>query len=196
MTQRVGAIVLAGGRSSRFGRDKLSEPIDGRVLLDHAIAAVQAVATDVVVVTSPGAEPAVPDGVRIAHDPAAFEGPLVGVAAGLAALDPGVQRVMVVAGDMPTLVPAVLERLLGEIGSGHAAAVLGMGGDPQPLPLALDRRRGEVAARELVDRGERRLGALPQALAAHVMPEASWRRDDAGAATLHDIDTPGDLEPA
>ncbi|MGH2474787.1 MAG: NTP transferase domain-containing protein, partial [Candidatus Limnocylindrales bacterium] len=31
---RIGAIVLAGGRSSRFGRDKLAEPMDGRPLLD------------------------------------------------------------------------------------------------------------------------------------------------------------------
>ncbi len=196
VTGRVGAIVLAGGRSARFGRDKLTEPIDGRPLLDHAISAVQAVATDVVVVTAPGVEPMVPEGVRIAHDPVAFDGPLVGVVAGLAALDPGVERVMVVAGDMPSLVPAVLERLVGAIGSGHAAAVLGRGGDQQPLPLALDRRRGEAAARELVDGGERRLRALPEALAAHVVPEGSWRRDDAAAATLHDIDTPGDLEPA
>ncbi len=196
MTERTGAIVLAGGRSTRFGRDKLAELIDGRPLLDHAIAAVCVVATDVVVVTGPGVEPTVPDGVRIAHDPAAFDGPLVGVVAGLAALDPGIERVMVVAGDMPSLVPAVLERLVGAIVSGHAAAVLGSEGDPQPLPLALDRRRGEVAARELLDRGERRFRALPEALAAHVVPEASWRRDDPGAATLHDIDTPGDLEPA
>ena len=37
----VAAIVLAGGRSSRFGRDKLAEPVDGRPLLDHAIDAVR-----------------------------------------------------------------------------------------------------------------------------------------------------------
>ena len=29
----VTGLVLAGGRSSRFGRDKLAEPIDGRPLL-------------------------------------------------------------------------------------------------------------------------------------------------------------------
>ena len=55
MTERIGAIVLAGGRSSRFGRDKLAEIVDGRPLLDHAIDAVRAVATDIVVVVAPGA---------------------------------------------------------------------------------------------------------------------------------------------
>ena len=37
----VTGLVLAGGRSSRFGRDKLAEPIDGRPLLWHAIDAVR-----------------------------------------------------------------------------------------------------------------------------------------------------------
>ena len=50
----VAAIVLAGGRSSRFGRDKLAEPLDGRPLLDHAIAAVGHVATDVLARRRPG----------------------------------------------------------------------------------------------------------------------------------------------
>ena len=196
MNGRVGAIVLAGGRSSRFGRDKLAELIDGERLLDLAIGAVRAVATDVVVVVSPGSEPPVPDGVRLAHDPAAFEGPLAGVAAGLAALHPRVERVVVVAGDMPTLVPAVLARMLDALESGQAAAVLGVDGDPPPLPLALDRRRAEAATVDLVERGERRLRALPELLAAHVIAEAAWRRHDAIAATLRDIDTPEDLEPA
>ena len=105
MTERIGAIVLAGGRSSRFGRDKLAEIIDGRPLLDHAIDAVRAVATDIVVVVAPGTMLPVPPGVRIAEDPVAFEGPLAGLAAGLAALDPAVDRLIVVGGDMPSLVP-------------------------------------------------------------------------------------------
>lgn len=41
----VSAIVLAGGRSSRFGRDKLAEPIAGEPLLNRTIAALGPVAT-------------------------------------------------------------------------------------------------------------------------------------------------------
>ena len=195
MTERIGAIVLAGGRSSRFGRDKLSEPIDGRPLLDHAIAAVQALATDIVVVAAPDANLDMPDGVRIAHDPVAYEGPLAGLATGLAALDPAVDRVLVVAGDMPSLVPAVLGRLLDAIASGADAAILGGGGDGKtaPLPLALRRRRAEKAVVALLDAGERRLRAAPQVLDAEVIPESTWRLDDTTATTLRDIDTPEDL---
>ena len=69
--------MLAGGRSSRFGRDKLAEPMaDGRSLLHHAIAAVDALGSgiDVVVVAAPGIDPPLPAGVRLAHDPVAFGG--------------------------------------------------------------------------------------------------------------------------
>ena len=195
MTERIGAIVLAGGRSSRFGRDKLAEPLDGRPLLDHAIAAVRALATDIVVVAAPDANLDVPDGVRLAHDPVAYEGPLAGLAAGLAGLEPAVERVLVVAGDMPTLVPAVLGRLLDAIASGSDAAILGGGGDGEtaPLPLALRRRRAEIAVVTLLDAGERRLRAAPQVLDAEVIPESTWRLDDPTAATLRDIDTREDL---
>jgi molybdenum cofactor guanylyltransferase len=196
MTERIGAIVLAGGRSSRFGRDKLAELIDGRPLLDHAMAAVRTVATDIVVVAAPDANPDVPVGVRVAHDPVAFEGPLAGLAAGLAALDPAVDRLIVVAGDMPSLMPAVLRRLLDAVASGADAAILGREGDTPPLPLSLRRRRAQAAVGTLLDAGERRLRAVSQVLDAEVIPEATWRFDDPAAATLRDMDTPEDLSSA
>lgn len=193
MTDRIGAIVLAGGRSSRFGRDKLAELIDGRPLLDHAIAAARVVATDIVVVAAPDANRDLPDGVHLAHDPVAYEGPLAGLAAGLAALDPAVDRLIVVAGDMPSLVPAVLGRLLDPVMAGRAAALLGVEGDPPPLPMALDRRRAAAAIRGLVEGGETRLRALPWALDAEVVPASIWRYDDPAGATFRDVDTPADL---
>src|SRR5262245_43722678 len=82
-TDRVSAIVLAGGRSSRFGRDKLAEPVGGTRLLHRAIAAVRPLATEVVVITAPGAGFDLPENVRRLHDPVAFEGPLSGLVTGL-----------------------------------------------------------------------------------------------------------------
>jgi molybdenum cofactor guanylyltransferase len=193
MTGRIGAIVLAGGRSSRFGRDKLTEPIDGRPLLEHAVAAVQAVATEVIVVVAPAATIDAPAGARLVHDAQAFEGPLAGLAAGLAALDPGVDRAVVVAGDMPHLAPAVLGRLIEALGPSVEAAVLESDRRLNPMPMALRPAAAMAAAGRLLENGERRLGALPDSLATHVIAEATWRLDDPGAATLRDIDTPADL---
>ena len=191
MTERIGAIVLAGGRSSRFGRDKLVEPIDGRPLLDHALAAVRALTADIIVVAAPETDLALPDGVTLVHDDVPFEGPLVALDAGLAASP--VDRVIVVAGDMPTLVPAVLGRLLAAVGEDATAAILEVDGPRAVLPLALATSAADAAVRRLVDAGERRLGALLDVLDARVVPSVEWRLDDPEALTLRDIDTPADL---
>jgi molybdopterin-guanine dinucleotide biosynthesis protein A len=99
--RRVTGVVLAGGRSSRFGRDKLAERIDGRTLLDSAIDGVTPASIEILVVAAPDAAPDLPAGVRLVHDPVAFDGPLAGVAAGLRAAHDSI--VLVVGGDMPTL---------------------------------------------------------------------------------------------
>jgi molybdopterin-guanine dinucleotide biosynthesis protein A len=190
----IGAIVLAGGRSSRFGRDKLAEPIDGRPLLDHAIAAVQLVASDVVVVVAPDADRPVPVGVRIVRDEVAFQGPLAGLAVGLAALADTTASVIVVGGDMPALSPAVLRVLLaGLLGPPRATVVvLDEGG---PMPMGVDRSSAADIARDLLAAGERRLRALPERAGATVIPSATWRALDPTAETLRDIDRPSDLSP-
>lgn len=192
-TGRIGGIVLAGGRSSRFGRDKLAEPIDGRPLLDLAVEAALSVASDVVVVVAQGTERIVPTGARITHDRDAYLGPLAGVATGLAALDPDVERVIVVGGDMPTLATSVLRRLIDGLGPGASAVLLGTIGDPAPLPAAYDRRAAQSVGEALLAAGERRLRSLPARLETAVVPAADWARDDPTAATLRDIDRIEDL---
>lgn len=190
--QTVTAIVLAGGRSSRFGRDKLAESLDGRTLLEHAIGAVRSVSAEVVVVVAPGPGPSVPGGVRIVHDDRAFEGPLAGVATGLAATEADIA--LIVAGDMPSVMPALLDRLVTCLGTtGADAAVLEVGEDRPPLPMAVRRSVAAATARTLLASGERRLRALPAALHAASIPEREWRRDDPDGASLLDIDTPADL---
>jgi molybdopterin-guanine dinucleotide biosynthesis protein A len=193
MSERtVTALVLAGGRSSRFGRDKLAEPVDGRRLLEHAVAAVHELASGILVVAAPGADPALPEGTTLVRDPVAFQGPLAGVLAGLrAATDP---VVLVVGGDMPSLVGPVLESMLAALdAAGVEAVVLDHEGRPRPLPLVLRRDPALATAQRLYVGGERRLRALPEALATHVIAEATWRALDPDARTVRDIDTRGDL---
>ena len=192
MTERVGAVVLAGGRSSRFGRDKLAEPVDGRPMLERAIEAVRAVAPAVVVVTSPGATPPLPDGIDVARDATAFEGPLAGLATGLGHLDPAIERVVVVGGDMPTLMPAVLGSMLERL-ERREAVVLADEDGPRPLPVAVRRSPGQAAAVRLLDAGERRLRSLLEELDVEVIAPATWRAIDPAGDTLRDVDVPADL---
>lgn len=190
--RRVSAIVLAGGRSSRFGRDKLAEPIDGRPLLHHAIDAVRPFAMEVLVVVSPEAPQPTSLGVIVVRDPTPFEGPLAGLLAGLVAARE--RAILVVGGDMPDPLLEVVEMLLGKLDeAGVEAVVLEHDGRARPLPMVLRRDTALAAATRLMAAGERRLGALPEALATTVVAEAAWRALDPVGRTVRDIDTPADL---
>ena len=192
MTERVAAIVLAGGRSARFGRDKLAESIRGRPMLDHVIERVRGVTSDIVVVGRVDRSTARTVDTRVVADDRPFEGPLAGLGAGLRALDPAIERVLVVGGDMPTLVPAVLARLIAALGV-HEVAVLADDIGPRPLPMAVRRSVAAPAVDRLFADGERRLRALLGELDVAVIPPHAWRRDDPDGLTLLDVDVPGDL---
>lgn len=192
MTERTAAIVLAGGRSSRFGRDKLAEPIEGRPMLDHVIERVRTVADDIVVVGPRSALPDLRPDIDVVDDDRPFEGPLAGVSAGLRALDPGVEAVLVVGGDMPTLVGDVL-RILADGLARHEAAVLADDGGPRPLPMAVRRSAAAPAADRLLADGERRLRALLEQLDVEVIAPSVWKPADPAGGTLRDVDVPEDL---
>jgi molybdopterin-guanine dinucleotide biosynthesis protein A len=190
---RVAAIVLAGGRSRRFGSDKLAAVIDGATLLERAVAAAASVADEVVVVLPPEGGSA-PAPARIVRDPAPDGGPLVGLLAGLRAVDAPVA--IVVAGDMPWLAPPVLAALVAALDGD--AAVLEERAEASGiarLPFAIGVDAGRAAAAALLERDERRLGRLLDRLVASVVAEATWRPLDPGGRTTRDVDEPGDLAP-
>lgn len=187
------AIVLAGGRSSRFGSNKLAADLDGVPLLHHAIRAVADVCAEVLVVGAPtGLSVEPPDGTAstVVLDGDAYQGPLVAFvhAASAASHD----LLLLVAGDMPHLEPAVLRRLLAGAHP-HQGACLVADGQPQPFPMAVERAALLAHGRELVGAGQRRLRALIERLDPERIPEAEWRALDPDGRTLRDIDRPEDL---
>jgi molybdopterin-guanine dinucleotide biosynthesis protein A len=186
-------VVLAGGASRRFGTDKLAEPIDGVSLLGLAVRALAGLVEEIVVVVAPDRPPPSlgPNDpgrqVRFVADPERFGGPLVGVRTGLAAARGSI--VLVVGGDMPSLVPALLVLLLDRA----PAALADPAGVLRPLPCALERTAGLAAADELLAGGERRLRALLARLGTAALPWTDWRAEDPGGLTLVDIDVRSDL---
>ena len=200
MSTGVSGIVLAGGRSRRFGSDKLVAHFDGVALLDRAVTALADAAigcTEIVVVVAPGDErplPAARVPVRRATDPSAHGGPLLGLLAGLESAREPV--VLVVGGDMPTLSPDVLAALLRALVAAEAsadAAVLLQLGERRPLPAAFRNGAATERARRLIGDGERSLMALLRELPARELAEGEWRGFDPTAATLRDVDRPEDL---
>jgi molybdopterin-guanine dinucleotide biosynthesis protein A len=204
----VSAIVLAGGRSSRFGAPKLEAEIDGVTLLEHVIWAVAAVASEIVV--SLPADPSAPEPtvgeipqkpfIRFVRDPEAYGGPLVGLATALEATTG--RWAIVVAGDMPRLQPAVLQAMLDALGppttaSGQAspeAIVLTSDGEARPLPVALGIDAARRAVNDALGAGERSLRAMLARLAVEELAPETWRALDPRSESLIDIDVPADLE--
>jgi len=102
---RVGAIVLAGGRSSRMGRPKALLNWHGSTLVRRVTGILQRVADPVVVVHADGQElPPLP-GVERVVDHAPDRGPLEGMAAGLRAVAGRCPAVFVSGTDLPFLHP-------------------------------------------------------------------------------------------
>lgn len=114
---RIAALVLAAGHSRRLGRNKLLEPLDGRPLLTHAVdAALTSQAASVLVVTGHeaadvraalGSRP-----VRLVQAEDHAAGMSASLKAGLAALPPDMDGVLVLLGDMPLVGAPVLDRLI------------------------------------------------------------------------------------
>jgi molybdopterin-guanine dinucleotide biosynthesis protein A len=187
-------VILAGGRSTRFGRDKLREPFRGFPLVHHAVHAVAGVTGEVLIVAAPGRPPDLPGGLHLLlqEDAVEGEGPLVALSNALANVR--TPLALVVGGDMPELARPVLLELLRVAEEAEVDAVALQDGDRfRPLPLVLRLRRARPIAAGLVRAGERRLRTLLDALRVAVVDEPTWRGLDPTGRTLFDVDTPEDL---
>ncbi len=123
---KVGGLVLAGGRSSRFGAEKAVQTLGGITLLERSLAALRGVAEAVAVSAQPdsgAADLARSRGLPlITDDPNHPSGPLAGIAAGLAwARAEGFGLLVTLACDLPGVDTAVLRRLVLPCG-GYAVA--------------------------------------------------------------------------
>lgn len=165
----VAIIVLAAGRSSRFGDagHKLLAPIDGTPLVRLSVAAaVEASVGSVVVVT--GAEALHVAGalagldVRIVHEPAFAHGLATSLRRGLDAIVPSTDAVIVGLGDQPLVRPDAYRRVVATwMTTGSAIVVPRYGGDDGPShPVLfaasvfeeLRALRGDVGARDVIAR--------------------------------------------
>lgn len=106
-------LIVAGGASRRFGRDKARHPVDGTPMIAHVYAALATVADPVVVSVGMGDASyadVLPDGTQHVHDRHNDAGPLAGLDAGFRALSS--VWVLVVACDMPYVTPDSFRALL------------------------------------------------------------------------------------
>ncbi len=155
-------MVLAAGGSRRFGSPKQLAELHGRPLLEHAVAAMSAVAAleRVVVVLGAQAEQ-VRERVDMLDAQALEcvqwqEGMAASLRCGVAALQE-CDAVLVTLGDQPLITPQVIAGVLDHAGDGYAAVRATYGGVPgHPVLLARElypsllALRGDSGARDLL----------------------------------------------
>ncbi len=183
-------VVLAGGRSERFGSDKTRAEVDGRPLLERVLGAVDDMDRAVAEVLVVG--PWAPDGVRHLIEPDRFGGPLAALTFALAEVSAPV--VLVLAADHPVLQPALLDLLIDRLVADPAADVVVpvRGSHREPL-VAAYRRSVATVAQELLSTGERSLRSLLEVVAVAELVEHEWHEVDPHGRSFVDIDRREDL---
>ena len=151
-------VVLAGGLSSRMGRDKALLHWNGRPLIEHQMAVLQAAGVREVKVSGER-----PDYHGVA-DPVPQIGPIGGIAGVVATCDDGV--LLIVPVDMPRLQPSLLQRLRD---AEPCAASVRFTDHVLPMRLRLDARCREVLNMLIAatDKRARSLHALQERVGVH-----------------------------
>ena len=147
MRESVTGVIVAGGKSRRFGSDKASASLRGRPLLQWVRDALAPIVDEIVVVTAAGQtlppmHPSIP--VTVVEDREPERGPLGGLATGFAVAASPV--CFAASCDAPLLHTAVAERILDALDD-HDAVLPEVGGFQQPL-VAAYRRDPCLAAAE------------------------------------------------
>jgi len=200
VTARTSAIVLAGGRSERFGSDKMRARLDGAPLMHHVVRAAAAAVEEVWVVVAHDADPpdvehlGLPVPVKVVRDLLSDEGPLAGAYTGLAAAEG--EWALLLTGDAPRVPAPLLRGLVGEAMRRKQAVALLEEGRLRPAPAVYPREGARAAVHELLVGGERRLRRMLEVLPVVALDEWFWRPLDEFAGWRRDIDTPEDLATA
>ncbi|HEX6960079.1 MAG TPA: molybdopterin-binding/glycosyltransferase family 2 protein [Ferrovibrio sp.] len=161
---KIAALILAAGLSRRFGDGhKLLAEIDGKPVIRHVVeAALASSARPILLVVGHQAEAirqaAGTGDFSVVDNPAYKEGLAASLRAGLTALPPGLDGVLICLGDMPDVGPAALEKLIAAFNPTEGRAIClpthdGKRGNPtlwglQFLPDLL-RLEGDTGARSL-----------------------------------------------
>ncbi|MDN5724671.1 MAG: molybdenum cofactor guanylyltransferase [Propionibacteriales bacterium] len=174
------AVVLTGGRSTRFGSHKPAAVLAGRTLVGHVL---HAVATWPVVVVGSG--DGVPSGIEVVSEQPAGGGPVAAVAEGVRQL-PATDVIVLLAGDLPRITHEHLTRLVTAADETGLACFVDGDGQPQWLCAAW---RTDLLAERLATLGDPAGQSLRRL--ANDLPRTNLV--DPTGATAQDVDTPHDL---
>jgi molybdenum cofactor cytidylyltransferase len=159
----IAGLLLAAGRGTRFGGDKLLAPLHGRPVLFWSAAAIVTEVDALYVVVPPAAEARAAALETIPHVVVEHAGRDAGMAssigAGINALPPDATAVVIALGDQPLVASAVVRRLVERWRQGGASAVAPRYRQGRGHPVLFDRAlfgalsglEGDVGARLLLE---------------------------------------------
>jgi molybdenum cofactor guanylyltransferase len=190
--------VLAGGRSTRFGRDKALVEIDGKPMVSRMCALIfDSTTCEVRVVGS--ANKYGKYGVKCVEDRWPGEGPLGGIATALATTAEaggGREWNLIVGCDMPFLTPEWL-RFLAERASASSAEVVAPQSQYGLEPLcACWRTSAANKLRLAFEDGTRKVTEAMKRLKTEVLDESHWKRFDSAGRLFWNMNTAADYDEA
>jgi molybdenum cofactor guanylyltransferase len=186
--------ILAGGRSSRMGRDKAMLEIDGVMMLDRAIGLLKGAGVSATVVGPPDEFERRTLQVPVIADEWPGIGPLGGIATALRE-KPATWN-LVVACDMPYLTVEWLRFLLQRTKASSADAMVPRSErGPEPL-CAVYHRRAEAAIREALQQGKRKVTEVVATLKTEYVERDEWKAFDSDGFLFKNMNQPADYEEA
>ena len=188
------SIVLAGGKSSRLGRDKSLQVIGAKSLIQWVVDHLTTLSTEIIIVTAHGEMLSCSSSteIRIAADVYPGKGSLVGIYSGLMASSS--PRAIVVGCDMPFLSVDLLD-YMSQISSTFDVVVPRTRENVEPL-CAVYSKNCLASIHNLLERDELRLSELLNMVKVRYIKEDEINRFDPEHLSFFNINTWADLAKA
>jgi molybdopterin-guanine dinucleotide biosynthesis protein A len=178
-----------------MGRPKLALPFGNETMLGRVVRIVSEVVSPVVVVASAGQPlPPLPEPIFIARDQIEGQGPLAGLAAGLAALNGRADAAYVSSCDVPLLKPDFIRAMIDALEK-HEVAVPREGEYEHPL-AGVYQTVLEQRAIQLIEAGERSMRDLIRESDSRLVNLGVLRVVDPALESLRNVNTPADYDAA
>lgn len=191
MIQRVSVAIMAGGKSSRMGRDKSFVLVEGRPLIERIVEKVTGLGDELILVTNKPEEYAYL-GLPMFGDIYPDQGSLGGIYTGL--YYASYPHVLVVACDMPWLNRPLLEYMLSLRGT---ADVVVPRWEEYPEPLhAVYSKDCLAAVEERLKAGKLKITGFYESVRVHYLDRATIAQFDPEGRSFANLNTPEELAAA
>ena len=188
------SIILAGGKSSRLGRNKVLEAIGGKSLIQWVVDHLTTISTEIIIATAHGETIPCFSAVRIkmVADLYPGKGPLVGIYSGLIASSS--PRAILVGCDMPFLSVGLLD-YMSQISPTFDVVVPRTKEKVEPL-CAVYSKNCLASIHNLLERNELRLSELLNMVKVRFIEEDEINRFDQEHLSFFNVNTQADLDRA